>query len=161
MKIISEGENTGAIEILRSPTDLGQNNASSNDKTEEETILKQQSHPSSPIQPLENLHIIGGSDDIEVIAPASSFDITPSIADRIVSIHKTESQEQPIEVMCPIPSTPPKKFEPVVEHPSNRGEGLVDMIRNDSTSASSRASIPSRSSINASPSRTGMIRSEV
>lgn len=174
IKVVSEDAKTGAIELLRTrtPTRFGSSNTFSYDENEEDSILKR----ASPIPSMENLCIVGENNDIEVVASASklgksSFDETTPPADdesmnRIVSIRKLSSQDEnspsppisdPIKTISPVRSpspkelsTPPKKFEPVVETPSNRVEGTVDVERADSYSAESAASVHSKSSMKSS-----------
>ncbi len=174
IKIVNGDDDTGAIEILRTPTDVGKSETWSYDETGEDAILKQEAPPSSPILTVENLQIIGDCNDIEVVTPSSNFKTMRTVEDksmeRIISIQKANSGDDLVHEIPPTGapmlkdlSTPPKKFEPVIEIPSNRVEGLVDVIRTNSTSSPSRASIPSRSSIishNFSPSRKAIVRSE-
>jgi len=162
----------GAIELLRSPTKASSNKSFSDDD-DEDTILKQVSPPTSPDPGTESLQIVGQDNDIEIVAPASTKSIfafvetspqgvSDSFTDeKILKIRKINSQDGSItssasvtpKTLPPIPkpptndttAAPPKKFEPVVETPSNRVEdnNVVDVTQDRSSSTHSTSSLQS------------------
>ena len=162
VKVISEVESTLAVELIRTPTTFGSSKAFSYDENVEDTIIKQESPPPSPIPPVDSLHIADDNNDIEIVAPPkrglnTSVDTVPPVSEgpieRIVSICKLNVKDDAIETTSQLEflpskesSTLPQKFEHVVEIPSNRVEGLIDMTRVNSSSTQSVASIPSNSS---------------
>jgi len=177
IRVVSEDHKTGAIELLRTPTPYGSSNTFSYDENEEDSIIKRVSPAPSPSPPMESLRIVGENDDIEVVAPSTKqgesavVETPPPVEeesmDRIVSIRmlgsKDESVPSPlapsdlIDTSTPVRtlsskalSAPPKKIEPVVETPSNRVEGTVDVARADSYSTKSVASVHSKASMKSS-----------
>jgi hypothetical protein len=169
IKVFSDEGKTDAIELLRAHTNVGSSNTFSYDENEEDNIIKRVSPPPSPFPNVENLQIVGVANDIEVVFPSSKQGMkspvdtipltTDVLMDRIVSIRKLSSQDEsstntPIKILSQDPSSlsnetssPPKKFVPVIEIPSNRvEEHAFDVTRAASYSTKSAGSIHSISS---------------
>jgi hypothetical protein len=148
IKVVSDDENTDAIEILRTRTNIDLSNTFSYDENEEDFIIQRVSPPPSPVPPIEGLQIIGEDNDIEIVVPSSKQGTKDESMEKIVSIRKlskSSSSRAPIKILSPVPrspsrdtSAPPKKFEPVIEIPSNHvEEHAVDVMRAASYSTQS------------------------
>ena len=151
-------DKTGAIELLRTRTNINGKTTFSYDETDEDTVIKQLSPASSPVPQRKNQES-PEQNDIAVVVPSSDQEIPPPSFDsmgRIVSIRKISSKDENFGSPPSTPpnkdptkyhvspsimiSTSPKMIEPVIEIPSNRvDENNAEMTRAGSCSAKSAA----------------------